>query len=835
VCNEFFVEDQDAFLEDSAPAVTRLETRLSEYLREKELLKPLLKAGKNGSIAVSFNQSYYTVTLTAIYDTQERLSGYLIGYREAPELLMMAKNHQTAQILTSLGVFLFGLLAGLWLRRRAVHEQERQYTKTIYSTMGEGLYAVNREGVITHVNQKALNLLGYTEAEMLGKAPDALFIEEDDTRQFSWLNPNDKFQSTPNQSIKTFRTKTNDTITVKLVRQPLYENVELNGYVATFMDMTHEQQIVADLAVAKEKAEAANKAKSAFLANMSHEIRTPLNAVIGLSELIQDTELSAEQNDYVRKIKQSSELLLAIINDILDYSKLETENIQLNLDDFYLDDIIQQLKTLYQNAAHTKGLGFTVQVDSNLPKSFHGDTVRLTQVLSNLVSNAVKFTAKGEVRVDVRLKENTDQQTWIEFSVCDTGIGLSKQQIENLFKPFSQADESTTRKYGGTGLGLVISQRIMQAMGSEIVVDAQENMGSCFHFTLALSASQKKIELTQETETELDWQTVRFHGHLLLAEDNAINQMVASQLLRKVGFEVSVVDNGQKAVDACNTQTFDGIIMDIQMPVMGGYEATKLIRQTHPDLPIIALTAAALIEDRQQALSIGMNDHLSKPIEVAKLYTTLAKWFAKLRVDQSGNPICPPNEKEHEDFPSELNGFDLTLGKRQMQDNLVLYKQLLQNFAEDIQENMINLENTMTTTELHALKGVAGNLGAMRLHQAADGLEKTIKNPNPSELTLRKRAFINALEEVNESLQAWLSERQDSEALSCALNQQSLDHLLYKLAHGDLLSQDENALLTGWAKPLLSSADFNQLKQALVKLDYGAALNLLNPLTSSAL
>ena len=842
VNNQFLVEDRHASLDDSPLPISDTEQRINQFLVNYPPAQGLISQGKEGSVSFLLNHQPYSVTFTPIHDTQQRLSGFLIGYRHAPELRMAHDNFLTSIIFSSISLILIGLVAFLWLRRRELHHQQQRQLETIYATMGEGLYVTDPDGKIIHANQKACQLLGFSQTELIGQQAHRLF-------HIANLNQPEEPTSNPlyhaiqqgqaYEGVETLRHKMGALLSVKLVSQPLIEKGEILGAVTSFMDISREQQIADDLAEAKQKAERANQGKSEFLANMSHEIRTPLNAVIGLSELINETPLNPQQQDYINKIKQSSKLLLSIINDILDFSKIEAGKLQLAPHNFYLADMVQQINTLFQQPAHKKGLGFIVDIDPDCPPVFYGDDLRLTQVLTNLVSNAIKFTPQGEVRLSVKLLQQQTHTSTLKFSVCDTGIGLTPEQINRLFRPFMQADNSTTREYGGTGLGLVISQRLIQSMDSELIVHSQPAQGSCFEFIIELAQPKSGEQPAHHFAIQADqaWSNLRFSGQILLVEDNNINQLVASQLLKHAGFSVTLADNGQQALDLLAKDKFDAIFMDIQMPVMGGYEASEKIRQFDSDTPIIALTAAALVEDRERALNAGMNDHLSKPIEIHKLYRTLARWLGHLQqpTQTQTKPLGNAIDNEVESIlPSHLPGFDLALGLKQMQNNQPLYKQLLIQFAEDLAQDQAALRQKLSLARLHAVKGVAGNLAAMRLHQAAQELETAFKQ-DANTLNSQATHFFHALDEVLQGLQHWLDELSQQEL--AAFNPKAEDgkplldisRLLEKLKQGDLLSMDENAQLTQWGLTHLKPSQNHALRQALISLDYLLAYKILEP------
>ena len=409
-------------------------------------------------------------------------------------------------------------------------------------------------------------------------------------------------------------------------RQLLDLNSSLEGLVE---ERTREYQL------AKNEAEEAMAARGIFLANMSHEIRTPMNAIIGMTHLALETDLDDKQRNFIDKAHWSAHSLLRILNDILDFSKIEAGKLNLENTDFKLEDVIHNITSIESFKAEEKNISFSTSIATDIPPAVNGDPLRLSQVLVNLCNNAIKFTPEnGQVRLEVSLQEQQSQTVTLHFNVTDTGIGMTAQEQDQLFQPFSQADASTTRKYGGTGLGLMICKNLVELMDGKIWVESHKGQGSNFQFTIKLGLSDPDT-VNYQSENKPVNNDIEAASHqlkeskILLVEDNEINQELAFELLVANGMKVEIVSNGQEAIDILSTYEFDGVLMDCQMPVMDGYTATRKLREKEKfaDLPIIALTANVMKGDREKILAAGMNDLIGKPIDIDKMLLTMAKWI----------------------------------------------------------------------------------------------------------------------------------------------------------------------------------------------------------------
>lgn len=392
------------------------------------------------------------------------------------------------------------------------------------------------------------------------------------------------------------------------------------------------RKVNARLRVARDSAQAASQAKGEFLANMSHEIRTPMNAVTGMAELLQQTELTSQQREYIDKQQDAAELLLSIIDDILDFSKIEAGQLILDQREFHFREMLDSLENMLAGQAHSKGLRFNIHSVEEIPEVLIGDYSKLCQVLINLIGNAIKFTHKGKVEMQVTCAQQASESVILQFEVIDSGIGLLPEQVHSLFTPFIQGDDSNSKRYGGTGLGLAISQRIVEKMGSRIRFDSESGKGSRFYFRARFSIG--RTAPSSHSNEKLSSKIIQPHPALanirvLLVEDDTLNQHVAQEFLHALGAKVDTVENGDEALSALEQKKYDIVLLDIRMPILDGYGTIKKIRQEirWQHLPVIAMTAHAIEAEKRKSLEAGMNDFLTKPIRPQRLRDTLLKWI----------------------------------------------------------------------------------------------------------------------------------------------------------------------------------------------------------------
>jgi two-component system sensor histidine kinase/response regulator len=905
------------------------------------------------------------------YDGQTALLGWLVDIRTMKKLHLELQNSQ-------------------------------QLMESVLENIQALIYAKDANGCYIYMNREWESVMGLSREHSIGRNDEEVF---GDAGCEFWENDSKVFTSGKVLALEENLSINGKDIVFWTVKVPMFKDGKANGLTGISTDITERKALEREIFAAKETAEAASRAKADFLANMSHEIRTPMNAIIGMAHLALKTELTPKQRDYIGKIQGSGQHLLGIINDILDFSKVEAGKLSIEQTEFDVHNTLENVTTLIGDKAGAKGLELLLDIEPAIPDYLVGDPLRLSQVLINFASNAVKFTEKGEIIINIRQEEETGQDVLLRFEVRDTGIGLTEEQKSKLFQSFQQADSSTTRKYGGTGLGLAISKNLVALMGGDIGVESEPGKGSTFWFTARLgkgrdrkkrllpepdlrnhrvlvvddnaqacqilgetlrsmtfradeaaSGEQALKEITAADKSGdpysivfLDWQMpggmdgietalqmkrlslkkqpkpimVTAHGReeifaaatdagidiilikpvnpsllfdaairvlggqpdeqeladihrggcitdddlvevrgarILLVEDNELNQEVAMELLKDGGFSVDLAENGKEAVQKVAEQHYDLVLMDMQMPVMDGMTATRLIRQNPQllKLPIIAMTANVMAGDREKCLTAGMNDHVAKPIDPDALFGVLLHWLSPI-MRNDGERVWPDGlasqtcnvpsahtgrDNATEDLLKKIDGLDSAAGLRRTLNKRNLYENMLRKFvggqAGAVTEIRDKLESGDAETAeriAHTLKGTAGTIGAVSIQEQAERIEQLIHQgsaaemaellaPLEKDLTLMVQSIENVLpKEHSPSAPAsevdWRRVKEVVAQLLTLLQEKDAEAI-------DVFEEAEDLLWSAFgpsAAPVKKALQSYQLKEALFALNAAAEAN----------
>jgi len=853
------------------------------------------------------------------------------------------------------------------IRTKELEDQKSAF-EAIYKTTKDGIAILDAQtSAFLDVNPAYSEMTGMSKEELYQTSCIEMSVPEDRPKSFKVIQEVMEKGYVTN-FVKTCNIKDGKQIIINMSISLMDDKKRL---LISTKNITKQKQLENDLIEAKEKAEAATQAKSDFLANMSHEIRTPMNGIIGMSHLALQTKLSPKQKHYLGKIDKSAKSLLGIINDILDFSKIEAGKFTLDKVEFDLYKVIDQVISHVEYKAHEKNLELIVGYCKDVYKNYYGDSLRLTQILTNLMSNALKFTDHGEIGLYItRVTEGR-----LRFEVKDSGIGLTQEQQDKLFQSFSQADQSTTRKYGGTGLGLSISKQLVELMNGQIWVESEMGVGSSFIFEIELIekemeeaavpfqefedkhvlivddnstwhhilsntlklfkvhvdsvySGEEALKLLQECENHydvilMDWQMPKLDGietvkrlkeaclicskqpicnrtlpqtiimvssyrheviveqakelgvdlflqkpinppllnnilstlfledaidleeyqnvdvtvqqdisvlhgsHILLVEDNDTNQEIITGLLEQSGIRIDIANNGLEAMDKyrANPDKYELILMDLQMPVMDGYEATRLIRQNNQKIPIVALTANAMKEDVEKTAAVGMNDHLNKPIDVEKLYEVLLKYVSK-KVDTDATA----QEDEGQYYFPEFESIDTQSGLRQLLNNTKLYHKILKNFFKDYHAVDLNqLENEEYTRVVHTIKGLSANIGAMSLNTVAKELEATKDKALIPMFHQHLKRVMDELESYFATDEESVSQNQQNSVEISPKEEQKLFDQLKKAADKMELEECKNILntLQGYKFSERQEQRIEAMVSALDEYDFDRVLELI--------
>ncbi|MGY2132017.1 PAS domain S-box protein [Hymenobacter sp. HD11105] len=591
----------------------------------------------------------------------------------------------------------------------ALKRREEKYRRII-ERMKLGLVETDLDDQVLYVNQAFCDTLGFSSDEIMEQhLLSSLLVEvvsppQDGTEAYERI----------------VASKGGSQKWLLVSRAPVYNDErQIIGAIHITLDITHQKTLENKLRAAKEHAEDSSKAKEVFLANMSHEIRTPMNAILGMAQLLAKTELTPDQEDFLGAISTSGENLLVIINDILDHSKIEAGQLQVEKIGFNVSQLIAQIEKTLHYKAEEKGLTLITEIMPQVPPVLLGDPYRITQILLNLAGNSIKFTEKGSVTISCELVQQVEDAVEIKFMVADTGIGIDPDYLSDIFKEFSQEDSSVTRKFGGTGLGLSISKSLVNLMGGELLIESEKHEGTVNSFSLLLQVGSENDLPRKEVANHSLRERLR-GKQVLLVEDNKFNRQIAKALLNNVHIEVTEAENGAMAVELLQAHRFDLILMDMQMPIMNGLEATAVLRhQVGLSTPIIALTANAIKGEREKCLAAGMNDYLAKPFQEDELLKIVSDWVL-------GSPPSGVTVSASQPAPTGANGpaplynLDLLYQIGQGDDEFVIL--MLTSFIESCEEAIHDLGQALQTHDTELLRAATHklkpSLDHLHVHQA---------------------------------------------------------------------------------------------------------------------
>lgn len=614
----------------------------------------------------------------------------------------------------------------------ALQESEEKF-RNIFESFQDIYFRTDIQGRITMVSPSGFEIAGYLPEEVIGKHITDFYVNP--KRQNNLLK-----QLLRTGTVRNYEnnlTLKDGSVMQSISNMRLIYNKEgkpmaVDGVVR---DITYLKKASEELYKAKEIAERSLKVKESFLANMSHEIRTPMNGIIGMIDLLNETDLDTEQQNYLNTIKKSSETLLTILNDILDLSKIEAGKMQLRLTSISIEQTVEKLISLFYQQALNKNIELVYNIDPEIPKFILADETRLLQILSNLTSNSIKFTDDGSVTINVTKDRQEGKIFTLKIEISDTGIGISEENVGRLFKSFSQIDDSPRKSYAGTGLGLSISKELCKLMNGDIGVYSKMGEGSTFWFTFEARESKRgQTETLNHQKTSIANNFKDYSPYILLVDDNSINQLVATEILKKSGCKVDVADNGLAAIAKVKENKYDLIFMDIQMPQMDGITATKEIKKMLiKNLPpIIAMTAYSMKEDKERFLLGGMDDYLSKPIKSETLISKVKEWVANKRfAEEEKYPEQQPEEPQPEVFNLEVFNKLKTFANAQTLNKIYSeFEKETEQQLEECKKSLVTEDIQTILNNLHTMKGTSGTLGVMKLEDQARKIESNLKAQN---------------------------------------------------------------------------------------------------------
>jgi two-component system, sensor histidine kinase and response regulator len=644
----------------------------------------------------------------------------------------------------------------------ALREAQARFERAIHGTM-DGLWEVDMEAGKMWLSPRLHELLGYEVGELHDHHTVLReLVHPDDVVISDAAVARQREHGEPIEFEVRMRRKSGDYRWFSLRGSPSSNTLPIRRVSGSMQDVTKERLAQDALVRASDDARSANQAKSAFLANMSHEIRTPMNGIMGMSTLLLDTRLDPTQRDFAETIQASSQSLLTIINDILDFSKIEAGKLDIEAIEMDVRAVMEDVVSTLEFQANSKGLRFAVSVEPDVPANVIGDPQRIRQCLLNLVGNAVKFTRDGEVVATVSTSGTREGRALVRFEVRDTGIGIDPESVKSLFQPFVQADSSTTRHFGGTGLGLSIVRGLVEMMGGAVGAHSQPGKGSTFWFVLPMQAVSASVVRPSSSGADMRWNTRRFSGKVLLVEDNDVNQKVAQRFLERLGCKVVLAENGEQGVKAWEREEFALVLMDIQMPVMDGYSATRRIRQHEcigKHTPVVALTANAMKGQLERCLEAGMDGLLTKPIVLDRLREVLERFGLGVECEDA----LPESAVETlVTTPAEPPAVDSAQLTELAGEDYEFVQSVVASFEKSMGQLLTNMhsaadrgEAQLVARAAHQVKGAAANLHAKPLSTLAADIEANARSLPVSEIQDRLKALAVEINRATIALRAF--------------------------------------------------------------------------------